>query len=177
MSGAGGERDFSRVYDEHVWDVYGFFAYRLRSRGDVEDLTQTTFERALKAWSRYDPTRASPRTWLMSIAGNLLIDHFRADKSRRQAPLDDDALPESAMPRAAGPEEDLGLDPSLAAAVADLKPREREAIALRFGADLTAREIAEHMDLSVANVQQILSRALRRIRASLQPVGQRVGDT
>ncbi len=45
-------RDFSAVYDEHVWQVYGFFAYRLRTRADAEDLTQQTFERALKSWSR-----------------------------------------------------------------------------------------------------------------------------
>ena len=50
--------EFSDVYDEEVWRVYGYFAYRLRSRSDAEDLTQLTFERALKAWDRFDPSRA-----------------------------------------------------------------------------------------------------------------------
>ena len=38
-------RDFAEAYDEHVWSVYGFFAYRVRRRDDAEDLTQRTFER------------------------------------------------------------------------------------------------------------------------------------
>ncbi len=41
--------DFGKVYDDEVWSVYGFFAYRVRSRDDAEDLTQRTFERALRA--------------------------------------------------------------------------------------------------------------------------------
>jgi len=65
-------RDFSTVYDDHVWQIYGFFAYRLGARADAEDLTQQTFERALKAWGRYDPSRASVSTWLLVIARNLI---------------------------------------------------------------------------------------------------------
>src|SRR3954454_1605942 len=82
-------REFSAVYDEHVWQVYGFFAYRLRARADAEDLTQQTFERALKAWGRYDASRASVSTWLLVIARNLLTDHLRADRTPRQRPLDE----------------------------------------------------------------------------------------
>ncbi len=60
-----GQSDFARVYEEHVWRVYGFLAYRLRDRHSAEDLTQATFERALRAWSRFDPRRASENTWLL----------------------------------------------------------------------------------------------------------------
>ena len=56
--------DFARVYEEHVWIVYGFLAYRLRDQAAAEDLTQATFEHALRAWSRFDPRRGSERTWL-----------------------------------------------------------------------------------------------------------------
>ena len=70
-------RQFARVYEEHVWRVYGFLAYRLGDREAAEDLTQATFERALRAWSRYDPARASVATWLLRIAANLLVDHHR----------------------------------------------------------------------------------------------------
>ena len=54
-------RDFAEVYDEHIWDVYGYVAYRLSSREEAEDVTQMAFERALKAWKRYDPSRARRR--------------------------------------------------------------------------------------------------------------------
>jgi RNA polymerase sigma-70 factor (ECF subfamily) len=163
----GGRDEFAHLYADHVWDVYGFFAYRLRSRTEAEDLTQATFERALRAWARYDPRRAGPRTWLMAIATNLLTDHYRADKSSRHTALDDGAT-EAAMPSTAGPEEDLGIDPSIASALTALKPREREIIALRFGGDLAAAEIAQLLGLTVANVQQISSRALRTMRAGLE---------
>ncbi len=80
-------QDFVAVYDEHVWDVYGFLGYRLSSREEVEDLVQATFERALRAWGRFDPERASARTWLLAIAQNLLIDHYRRGSRGAEEPL------------------------------------------------------------------------------------------
>jgi RNA polymerase sigma-70 factor (ECF subfamily) len=161
-------RDFSAVYDEHVWQVYGFFAYRLRNRAEAEDLSQLTFERALKAWVRYDATQATVGTWLMAIARNLLIDHFRGDRSARNEPLDDLDAAHRAL-KAPSERPDLGLEPDLERALAELSERERELIALRFGGDLSGPEIAELTGLSLANVQQILSRSLRRMRAQLEP--------
>ncbi|MDQ3678079.1 MAG: sigma-70 family RNA polymerase sigma factor [Actinomycetota bacterium] len=160
-------RDFSAVYDEHVWRVYGFFAYRMRNRADAEDLTQQTFERALRAWARYDPARAGVATWLLVIARNLLVDHLRADRGSRQEPLDelDEAHRALTDP---GDQPDLGLDHDLERALASLGPREREIIALRFGGELSGPEIAEIMSLSLANVQQILSRSLRRMRVVIE---------
>ena len=157
------ERDFAGIYDEHVWRVYAFFAYRLRSRMDAEDLTQQTFERALGAWGRYDESRgASVSTWLLVIARNLLIDHVRSRHTDRIQDIDDADLEAVA---ATSDRHDLGLDPTLERALAELGPRERELIALRFGGDLTGPEIAELTGLTLANVQQILSRSLRRMRA------------
>jgi RNA polymerase sigma-70 factor (ECF subfamily) len=156
--------DFADTYDEQIWTVYGFFAYRVRNREDAEDLTQTTFERALKAWPRFDPGKASARTWLLTIAHNLLVDHYRADRSAQTTSLDEHQEHELGTEP---PSPDLGIDHALAQALGRLSHRERVIIALRFGGDLSGREIAEVLDLSVANVQQILSRALRRTRAAL----------
>jgi RNA polymerase sigma-70 factor, ECF subfamily len=158
---------FASAYDEYVWEVYGFFGYRLRSREEAEDLTQATFERAFKAWHRFDPERASAKTWLLAIARNLLIDHYRKPSSTPNVPLDDEEGSEPAAEEL-DPGESLGLDPDLEAALATLRPRERELIALRFGGDLNGPEIAELTGLTLANVQQILSRALRRMRAELE---------
>ena len=82
--------EFADVYDEHIWDVYGYLAYRLDSREEAEDLTQVTFERALRAWRRYDSRRAAPRTWLLSIAHNILIDHYRATGAARPVTVPDE---------------------------------------------------------------------------------------
>jgi RNA polymerase sigma-70 factor (ECF subfamily) len=158
-----GQSDFARVYSEHVWLVYGFFAYRLGDRHQAEDLTQAAFERALRAWSRFDPRRSSERTWLLSIARNLLTDHHRRERHRRTEQLDAVAAP--AVP---GPEEHGGSNPELIAALEGLSDREREVIALRYGADLTGPEIAALLELNLANVQQIASRALRSLKESLE---------
>ena len=160
--------DFLDAYREHVWHVYGYFAYRLRSRPDAEDLTQVTFERAFRAWDSYDERKGALRTWLLAIARNTLIDHRRRGHSRPQTSAIGGQLSESEAETEAGPEERMGIDPELAAALERLSPRERSVVALRFGADLPTREVAEILDLGVANVQQIISRALRRLRTLLE---------
>ena len=162
------EDHFTRAYDEHVWQVYGYFGYRLRSREEAEDLTQLTFERALKAWGRYDSKRASVGTWLMVIARNALIDHYRSSAGPRQEPLSDEQAETGALGHEPADQRALGISPELEDALALLGERERELLALRFGADLSGPEIAELTDLSLANVQQILSRSLRRLRSELE---------
>jgi RNA polymerase sigma factor (sigma-70 family) len=157
---------FAAVYDEHVWRVSGFFAYRTRARADAEDLTQQTFERALRAWSRYDPGRASVATWLLAIARNLLIDQHRGDRGDRQQRLDDPVGDRDLVQPPDRP--DIGLEPDLERALAGLGAREHEIVALRFGGDLNGPEIAELLGLTLANVQQILSRSLRKMRAELE---------
>ncbi len=137
--------------------------YRIRDKSTAEDLTQATFVRALEAWSRYDPRKASELTWLLAIARNLVIDHHRRDRSDRSQPID-----ESASPTVAGPEAQLADGPDLGRALAELSERDREVIALRFGGDLNGPEIAELTGLSLANVQQITSRSLRRLRVLLE---------
>src|SRR5436305_7982102 len=92
------DSDFARVYDEHVRRVYGFLAYRVEDRDTAEDLTQATFERALRAWSRFDPRRASEITWLLAIAHNLLIDYHRRS---RAVPVD--VIDQRVLPATAGP--------------------------------------------------------------------------
>jgi RNA polymerase sigma factor (sigma-70 family) len=159
---------FARAYDEHVWQVYGYLAYRLRSRDDAEDLTQLTFERGLKAWDRFDASRASLGTWLLAIARNVLVDHYRRDRSHRHEPLGADEATEAALGYREPAQDGLGISPELAAGLERLGRREREVIALRFGADLTGPEIAELTGLSLSNVQQLLSRSLRRLRGELE---------
>jgi RNA polymerase sigma-70 factor (ECF subfamily) len=135
----------------------------LRNRDAAEDLTQATFERALRAWGRFDRRRASEGTWLLAIARNLLIDHHRRDRSDRFDPID-----ERVLPSVPGPEDAASRSPELHEALGQLNDRDREVLALRFGGDMTGPEIAKLLDLSLANVQQIISRSLRRLRGVLE---------
>jgi RNA polymerase sigma factor (sigma-70 family) len=166
---------FEQAYEQQVDRVYGYLAYRVSSPADAEDLTQLTFERALRAWRRYDERRGTLASWLLTIARNALIDYRRRERSGTYVSLSHGEVRESELPSDAGPEEErLGPSPELVAALRRLRSRDREVLALRFGADMRVQDIAEIMGLSVANVQQILSRALRKLRRRLETRGRDV---
>ena len=157
----------ARVYREHVAAVFGFFAYTVPS-ATAEDLTSATFERIVRFWARYDPARASERTWILAIARNVLTDHFRRQRhrdavstDRHPSVLEGLAATDEALERPLEAAELQGL-------LECLKPREREIVALRYAGDLPAAEIGTIMGLTSANVHQILSRSLRRLRERLE---------
>jgi RNA polymerase sigma-70 factor (ECF subfamily) len=166
--------DFTEIYDEHLERVYGFVAYRVASRADAEDLTQQTFERALSHWADYDRTRGSVTTWLLSIARNAVIDNYRAGSRRATVGLDEVA--ESQLPSVGAPEVDIGVTPELGTALAIAQRCERELVALRFGVDLSGPQIAQVTGLTRSNVQQILSRAMRKLRAALDQPADELND-
>jgi RNA polymerase sigma-70 factor (ECF subfamily) len=104
-------------------------------------------------------------TWLLAIARNLLIDHFRAGApTGSSVPLQD--VDPQALPTVEGIV-NLGLEPRLATALNDLADREREILALRYGGELSGPEIASLTGLSLSNVQQIISRTLKRLRTAM----------
>lgn len=162
-----GKPDFLEACEESIWAVYGFLAYRTRSVADAEDLTQQTFEKALRGWAKFDPARGEVRTWLLAIARNVYVDWRRAGRRRTEATASVAGMREATESSREDPAARLP-SPEIQAALARLGTREREAIALRFGGDLPIREIAEILEVSHANAQQVLSRALRKLRRLLE---------
>ena len=150
------------IYRDNVHGVYAFFAYAV-SHETAEDLTATTFERVVKSWNRFDPDYATPRTWIMAIARNILADHFRRQSHRNAVSLDEHPALAASLASSDDPAAECLSLASARDWLARLEPREREVLALRFGADLPAADIARCLDLSEANVHQISSRALRRL--------------
>ena len=153
-----------RVYREHVEAVYGFLTYSV-GRDTAEDLTATTFERVIKHWRKYDAAKASERTWILAIARNALIDHYRRGTARPTSSLDQHPAIADTLADAADPLADALSADAFASWLAALSGREREIVALRYGADLSAAEIAAQLGLSEANVHQIASRGIRKLRA------------
>jgi RNA polymerase sigma-70 factor (ECF subfamily) len=157
--------ELRQVYRDHVDAVYAFFAYSV-ARPIAEDLTSATFERVLRSWKSYDARKAGVRTWILAIARNQLTDHYRRASHRNARSVDDEpALLESLAARDVVGEV-LERD-AFRALLRSSGEREREVLALRYGADLSANEVAELLGLSSANVHQIASRALRRLREEL----------
>jgi RNA polymerase sigma-70 factor (ECF subfamily) len=139
--------------------VYAYVAYRIGDGADAEDVTSETFERALRYRGSFDAKRGDPAAWLIGIARRCIADHAL----EREVPSDD--LPE---PETAGHADAAHARLDLAEAVAELDERDRELIALRYGADLTARQIADLLDLKTNAVEVALHRALGRLRQRLQ---------
>src|SRR5574341_266055 len=155
--------DWEQVYAEELPRVYNFFRYRVGDDRLAEDLTAATFERAWRAKDRYRRDRGAFATWLFSIARREAIDHFRA--RRDEAPLD--ALGNLADERptpeqAASHADDLTR---LRALLNDLPARDQELIALKYGAGLTNRAIAQLTGLTESHFATILHRAVSRLRA------------
>src|SRR5438128_7728278 len=137
--------------------VYAFVAYRLGDGPDAEDVTNDTFERALRYRSSYDRRKGEPITWLLGIARRCIDDSL----SNR--------LPVAEPPELEGPghEEDTLRRLELSHALAAMSERDRELLALRYGADLSARQIAELLEEKTNAVEVALHRALDRLRRQL----------
>ena len=71
------EDEFERLFEEHAPGLLGFLTYRTGDRTLAEDILADTFERVLRARKRFDPRRASHKTWIYSIALNLVRDQAR----------------------------------------------------------------------------------------------------
>ena len=157
------EVDWDAVYAEELPRVFNFFRYRFGPGVDAEELTARTFEKAWRARHRYRRDVAGFSTWLLTIARNVAIDEFRAN--RGHAPLETAAAVAAA---GATPEDAavLGSDAErLTTLLADLPDRDRELISLKYGAEMTNRAIAQATGLSDSNVGTILHRAVQTLRA------------
>ena len=157
------EPDWDAVYAEQLPRVYNFFRYRFGPSMDAEDLTARTFEKAWQARHRYRRDVAGFATWLLAIARNVAVDHVRARRHH---------LPLEAAAAVAGPArtpEDAVVQGSeqarLGTLLAALPDRDRELLALKYGAGMTNRAIARVTGLSESNVGTILHRAVQTLRA------------
>jgi RNA polymerase sigma-70 factor (ECF subfamily) len=156
--------DFERLYAAEAQGLFGFLAYRTGDRALAEDLLADAFERVLRSGKSYDRRKGSEKTWLYAIALNVLRDHARraGAEGRAYARVGEPAAAHD--PLAAVEHRD-----ELDRALATLSAEEREAVALRFGAELTVPEMAEVLGEKLTTVEGRVYRALRKLRIELSP--------
>jgi RNA polymerase sigma-70 factor (ECF subfamily) len=155
------ELNWDAVYAHQAPRIYNYFRFRIGRESDVEELTARTFEHAWRSRARYRRDLAGFSTWLYKIAQNVGTDYLRA--RREHLPL------EAALEvRAEGsPDQDAerGSDfARLALLCAGLPERERELVALKYGAMNNNRLIAQLTGLSESNVGTILHRVVQSLR-------------
>jgi RNA polymerase sigma-70 factor (ECF subfamily) len=157
-----GERAFERLYRRHVGDVYRYTLVLLRNPEDAEDVTQTTFLNAYRAFGRGERPR-NARAWLIAIAHNVCRQRFRtASRRPLEVDLDDDAaaraVPDETAPTAA----------EIRRALDQLAFNQRAALVMRELEGRSYAEIAEVLSLSVGAVETLVFRARRALREQLE---------
>jgi RNA polymerase sigma-70 factor (ECF subfamily) len=155
-------RDPLRDPEHLIREVYAYVSYRIGPGADAEDITSEVFERALRYRDSYRPSAGSPIAWLVGISSRCIADAMRGSGLRADADVE----------RLAGATGDFAGDVAarsdVRAAVAQLDERDRELIALRYGADLKAKEIAQVLEMKTNAVEVALHRALARLRVTLE---------
>ncbi len=159
------EVDWEAVYDELLPRVYNFFRYRVGQEDTAEELTAVTLERAWRSRKRYKADQSAFSTWTLGIARNVAADYWR--KQRPVVPLDEVVETHAAdfsVEQTLQKRHDLA---ELMHHLAKLTVQEQELIALKYGASMTNRAIAQVTDLSESNVGTILHRVVKKLRVEM----------
>ncbi|WP_445191840.1 RNA polymerase sigma factor [Sphingomonas sp. Tas61C01] len=144
--------------------IMGLATRMLRNTGEAEDVAQEAFERVWRTAGAWQPGRARFDTWLHTVVLNLCRDRLR-----RRREVTGTAFPEAVDP---SPDAEAGLieaerGNAVAAAIAALPERQREAILLVHYQDMSGAEAAAALDISVEALESLLARGRRSLRARL----------
>ncbi|MFE4647689.1 sigma-70 family RNA polymerase sigma factor [Streptomyces sp. NPDC056707] len=171
LARAGDREAFASLYNEHRPEVYRFIGYRVRDKSLAEDLTSETFLRALRRIDTFTWQGRDFGAWLVTIARNLIADHFKCSRTRLEVAagdmLDADTIAVSA--------EETGLRELAAVEARDivqtamrsLTPEQAECVRLRFLDELSLSESSAVAGRSVGSVKQATFRAMVSLRARL----------
>jgi RNA polymerase sigma-70 factor, ECF subfamily len=171
---AGDAEAFGQIYDRYLDTVFRFIYFRVGNRQLAEDLTADTFLRALKRIGSFTWQGRDPGAWLVTIARNLVADHFKSGRYRLEVTTGDvlDADREDRGPEGS-PEAavvDHITNVALLTAVKQLNPEQQECIVLRFLHGFSVAETAHAMGKNEGAIKALQYRAVRAL-ARLLPDG------
>jgi RNA polymerase sigma-70 factor (ECF subfamily) len=164
---AAGDREepLSELYAIYGRQLYGLGLHLLRDAGLAEDLVQETFVRLWRSAARYDPGRASVRTFVFTLARRAAVDLWRRRGIPVPAVLDE---PEQADEAGVAEYEQLLLRLALGEALEGLSPAHREVIELQYRSDLTQAQVAERLGIPLGTVKTRTMHALRALHRILE---------
>ena len=152
---------FRQLLDLHWNELYGFMIKRTENENDAEDLCLQAFSKAFDKIETFN-NEFTFSTWLTSIAKNLHVDMIRKEKTRLRQSTDVEEVGRDVIDETLGPEDQLIRSQNLnklLQQVKSLKPIYRDVIQLRFFQELSHKEIAIQLGLSLSNVKVRLLRA------------------
>lgn len=159
------ENALGELYDEYAPLIYAYLYRRVQDARLAEDLTSEVFVRMLQAVQAKQFWHTSFRAWLYRVAHNLVVDHYRKQPPAPMVELDEQLVADQQDPESAVIEQ-LSRR-GLWFAISRLTPEQQEVLALRFGQQLTAREVSQVVGKSVSAVEAIQHRALAALRRIL----------
>ena len=169
----GSQLAYAELYDYFAAGTYRLCHSLLLNEQDAEDVMQEAFVYAFKNLHRYDREKASFKTWLYTIAVSRCRNTYRRKRFptvnlgqvlQMSLPAPVSETPEASLAR-------RNAEDALVQAIADLSPRLREAVLLRYGHGLTYREIAGVMDCPQKTAESRVRLAHDRLRKTLQSEG------
>jgi len=160
----GDSEAFQTLYETHLDMVYRYVYYKVGNGQLAEDLTQHIFMKAWEARVRYQWRELPFQHWLLRLARNTVIDHYRSTKPANASlldPIGDGVDPEAELAQ-------TEMIQTLQEAVRQLPDEQREVIVLRFIEQMPHADVALHLGKSAATVRVIQHRALQALRRLLE---------
>src|SRR3989475_5479026 len=155
------DRGFERLYRRYVGDVYRYSLAVMRNEADAEDVTQTTFMNALRAFQRGERPE-KPQNWLISIAHNVCRQRFRQTARRPSEVSFEDDIADTVV------DEDTPSGEDIRRALGHLAFNQRAALVMRELEGRSYAEISEILGLSTSAVETLIFRARRALREQLE---------
>jgi RNA polymerase sigma-70 factor (ECF subfamily) len=163
LAQAGDAEAFAQLYDNYLDTVYRYVYYRVGTRTLAEDLTSETFLRALRRIGTFTWQGRDFGAWLVTIARNLVADHFKSSRFRLEVTTGEMLDPDEV---ACSPEESVLeslSNASLLAAVKRLNAQQQECVTLRFLQGLSVAETAQVMGKNEGAIKTLQYRAVRTL--------------
>lgn len=158
---------FGLLYDRLHDSVYRYVRVQVDSAQLAEDLCEGAFLAALESLGRYRSGRGGVRAWIMRIARNDVLDHFRRARRITFAPLDE---AEGATAEGGPEEHSVREDEAerLRRAVGTLPDAQREVLLLKFAGGLSNAEVARVLGRTEGAVKALQHRALQALEARMR---------
>lgn len=168
LSARGDQEAFTRLYDETSARVFGLVLRVVRDRAQAEEVTQEVFLQVWRTASRYDESKGSALSWLMTLAHRRAVDRVRAAEaaSRQDTSYHRNShqVPHDATAEAA----EASLEARrVRAALTELTPVQREALELAYFGGYTHTEVATQLDLPVGTAKTRIRDGLIRLRDAM----------
>lgn len=161
---------FIEIFENYHRRVYNYTYYRISNSYDAEDITNQIFEKVISRYQTYQLNKGHFEGWLFGIAKNCVNDYLREKKKRAWISFDFESIVGLNSQQKTPEEEAIIKEDSyqLIKLVNKLSQREKNIIALKYGAQMANVEIAKLMDISETNVGSIVYRIIKKLRMEVE---------